>query len=109
MNFSIKPDGSQQPSPFPMVPEPSQLVIPGNETRFMAVHFSPTAIRSYSATLDAVVESGGDAGGGNFRCTFIGEGTLPSVTVELPQSPAEKGPPALRFPRLLMVSQPFLV
>lgn len=104
MNFSIKPDGSQQPSPFPMVPEPAQLVIPANETRFVAVHFSPTAIRSYSAMLDAVVEGCGDAAGGNFRCTFIGEGTLPSITVEMPQSTVEKGPPALRFPRLLMVS-----
>lgn len=104
MNFSIKPEGSQQPSPFPMVPEPSQLVIPANETCFMAVHFSPTAIRSYSAILEAVVEYGGEAAGGNFRCAFLGEGTLPSITVELPQSPAEKGPPAIRFPRLLKVS-----
>lgn len=87
-----------------MVPEPAQLVIPANEARFMAVHFSPTAIRSYSATLDAVVEAGGDAAGGNFRCSLVGEGTLPSVTVEIPQSVADKGPPALRFPRLLMVS-----
>ena len=67
----------------------------------MAVHFAPTAIRSYSATFEASVENGGNSDTRSFSCELRGEGTLPSLTLELPQ--ADKGPPALRFPRLLMV------
>lgn len=104
VNFSIKPGGAQAPGPFPMTAQPAQLVIPANESRFMAVHFAPTAIRSYSAAFEAVVEAGADAATGRFTCELRGEGTLPSLTLELPQ--ADKGPPALRFPRLLMVSSP---
>ena len=101
VNFSIKPGGTQPPSPFPMTAQPSQLIIPANESRFMAVHFSPTAIRSYSATFEAVVENGGDAATRSFSCELRGEGTLPSLTLELPQT--DKGPQGLKFPRLLMV------
>ena len=100
VNFSIKPLGSQ-PSPFPMTAQPSQLIIPANESRFMAVHFAPAAIRSYIAVFEAMVENGGDAATRSFSCELRGEGTLPSLTLELPQ--ADKGPQALRFPRLLMV------
>ncbi len=101
VNFSIKPGGAQTPSPFPMTAQPAQLIIPANESRFMTVHFVPNAIRSYFATFEAVVESGGDAATSRFSCELRGEGTLPSLTLELPQ--ADKGPQALRFPRLLMV------
>ena len=107
VNFSIKPGGAQAPGPFPMTAQPAQLIIPANESRFMAVHFAPTAIRSYSAAFEAVVEAGADAATGRFTCELRGEGTLPSLTLELPQ--ADKGPPALRFPRLLMVSCPTAV
>lgn len=102
MKFGMKPGGAQPPTPFPMSPQPSQLIIPANESRFMAVHFAPTAIRSYTATFEAVVESGGDISTKSFSCELRGEGTLPSLTLELPQ--AEKGAQALRFPRLLMVN-----
>jgi len=101
VNFSIKPGGAQTPSPFPMTAQPAQLIIPANESRFMTVHFVPNAIRSYFATFEAVVESGGDAATSRFSCELRGEGTLPSLTLELPQ--ADKGPQALRFPRLLVV------
>ena len=102
VNFSIKPSGSQPPTPFPMTPQPAQLIIPPNESSFMAVHFAPTAIRCYTATFEAAVENGGDAATRSFSCELRGEGTLPSLTLEMLQ--AEKGPQALRFPRLLMVS-----
>ncbi|KAL0040642.1 hypothetical protein WJX79_000331 [Trebouxia sp. C0005] len=100
VNFSIKPGGPQTPNPFPMTAQPAQLVIPANESRFMTVHFVPNAIRSYFATFEAVVESGGDAATSRFSCELRGEGTLPSLTLELPQ--LDKGPQALRFPRLLV-------
>ena len=101
VNFSVKPSGSQPPTPFPMTAQPAQLIIPPNESSFMAVHFAPTAIRSYTATFEAAVENGGDAATRSFSCELRGEGTLPSLMLEMPQ--AEKGPQALRFPRLLMV------
>ena len=101
VNFSIKPSGSQPPTPFPMTCQPAQLIIPANESCFMAVHFAPTAIRSYAATFEASVENGGDAATRSFSCELRGEGTLPSLTLDMPQ--ADKGPQALRFPRLLMV------
>ena len=101
VNFSIKPGGAQAPSPCPMTAQPAQLIIPANESRFMTVHFVPNAIRSYFATFEAAVESGGDAATSRFSCDLRGEGTLPSLTLERPQ--ADKGPQALRFPRLLMV------
>ena len=107
VNFSIKPGGAQAPGPFPMTAQPAQLIIPANESRFMAVHFAPTAIRSYSAAFEAAVEAGADTATGRFSCELRGEGTLPSLTLELPQ--ADKGPPALRFPRLLMVSFPITI
>lgn len=101
VNFNIKPSGSQPPTSFPMTCQPAQLVIPANESCFMAVHFAPTAIRSYAATFEASVENGGDAATRSFSCELRGEGTLPSLTLEMPQP--DKGPQALRFPRLLMV------
>lgn len=85
-----------------MTAQPSQLIIPANEARFMALHFAPTAIRSYAASFEATVEAGSDAATRSFACELRGEGTLPSLTLELPQT--EKGPQALRFSRLLMVS-----
>ena len=104
VNFSIKPSGSQPPTPFPMTAQPAQIIIPANESSFMAVHFAPTAIRSYIATFEAAVENGGDAATKSFSCELRGEGTLPTLTLEMPQ--AEKGPQALRFPRLLRVNLP---
>ena len=102
VSFSVKPSGSQPPTPFPMTAQPAQLIIPPNESSFMAVHFAPTGIRSYTATFEAAVENGGDAATRSFSCELRGEGSLPSLTLEMPQ--ADKGPQALRFPRLLMVS-----
>lgn len=87
-----------------MTAQPAQLIISPNESSFMAVHFAPTAIRSYTATFEAAVENGGDAATRSFTCELRGEGTLPTLTLEMPQ--AEKGPQALRFPRLLRVNLP---
>lgn len=87
-----------------MTAQPAQLIIPPNESSFMAVHFAPTAIRSYTATFEAAVENGGDAATKSFSCELRGEGSLPSLTLEMSQ--ADKGPQALRFPRLLMVRLP---
>ena len=104
VNFGIKPSGSQPATVLPMTAQPAQLIIPPNESSFMAVHFAPTAIRSYTATFEAAVENGGDAATRSFTCELRGEGTLPTLTLEMPQ--AEKGPQALRFPRLLRVNLP---
>lgn len=87
--------------PYPMEVVPSSVVIPPHESRYVSVIFQPNAIRTYAATLEAAVENGGNPLTKMFTCELRGEGTLPSLTLELPT--AEKGPPVLKFPRLMKV------
>ena len=104
VNFTIKPSGAPVQGPFPMEVQPPQLVLPPNEARYVTLSFSPVAIRSYAATFEAAVEGGSHPATKAFSCELRGEGTLPSMSVELPG--AEKGAPAIKFARLLKVRLP---
>ena len=104
MNFTIKPSGAPSQGSFPMEVQPAQLVLPPNEARYVTLSFSPVAIRSYAATFEAAVEGGSHPATRAFSCELRGEGTLPSLSVELPG--AEKGAPAIKFARLLKVRLP---
>ena len=101
VNFAIKPSGAPVQGAFPMEVQPPQLILPPNEARYVTLSFSPVAIRSYAATFEAAVEGGSHPATKAFSCELRGEGTLPSLSVELPG--AEKGAPAIKFARLLKV------
>ncbi|EFJ42226.1 hypothetical protein VOLCADRAFT_67248 [Volvox carteri f. nagariensis] len=104
VNFTIKPRGNLPPgvcTAFPMEVSPAQLVIPPLEYRYTAIYFAPRAIQSYVATLEAVVENGGDPKTKSFSCEVRGEGTLPSLAITEPTVMDTQGRPVLRFPRLL--------
>ena len=104
VNFTIKPSGAPVQGAFPMEVQPPQLVLPPNEARYVTLSFSPVAIRSYAATFEAAVEGGSHPATKAFSCELRGEGTLPSLSLELPG--AEKGAPAIKFARLLKVRLP---
>lgn len=49
----------------------------------MALHFTPRAIQAYSAALVAEVEGGSDPRTRAFSCELRGEGSLPSLTLQV--------------------------
>jgi hydrocephalus-inducing protein len=49
----------------------------------VALHFSPRAIQAYSATFTAEVEGGADPQTRAFTCELRGEGSLPSLTMQV--------------------------
>ena len=63
--------------------EPAQLVIPPQEYRYTALYFAPAAIQQYSATLEAVVQGGSDPATRSFSCELRGEGTLPTLSIQV--------------------------
>ncbi|KAG2489301.1 hypothetical protein HYH03_012133 [Edaphochlamys debaryana] len=102
VNFSIKPRGNLPPGTvLPMEVSPAQLVIPPLEYRYTAIYFAPRAIQTYVATLEAVVENGGDPKTKSFSCEVRGEGTLPTLTISEPTLIDAQGRPTLKFPRVL--------
>lgn len=66
-----------------MVMDPPQLVIPPHEFRYTSVVFAPQAIQQYSGTLEAVVKDGSDPATQKFTCEIRGEGTLPSLALQV--------------------------
>lgn len=82
--FSIKPCGTYPPGQtFPMAVHPSRIIIPPHEYRYVTLAFCPRAIRQYSASFEAVVEGGSDPATKSFTCEVRGEGTLPSLTLQV--------------------------
>jgi hypothetical protein len=51
--------------------------------RYITLHFTPCAIASYSATFHADVEAGADPRTRGFACELRGEGSLPSLTLQV--------------------------
>ncbi|KAK9824158.1 hypothetical protein WJX72_008157 [[Myrmecia] bisecta] len=102
INFGIKPAGGKADGAFPMTVSPAQIIIPPHESRYVTCTFAPAAIRTYSATFEAAVENGSDPKTKLFSCELRGEGTLPTLSVELPPLPStDKGQPGLKFARML--------
>ena len=62
---------------------PSSIIIPPHEYRCCTLLFSPTAIQQYSATFTAEVEGGSDSKTKAFSCELRGEGSLPSLTMQV--------------------------
>jgi hypothetical protein len=60
-----------------------------------------TMAQVYAAILDAMV--GGTKKGPAFSCELIGEGVLPSLSVEVPASKGQSEPKQIVFPRTLVV------
>jgi hydrocephalus-inducing protein len=88
--FCPPPAGQQ----FPMVVEPSQIVIPPHEYRYTCLYFAPTAIQQYSATFEASVQGGADPATRGFSCELRGEGTLPTLSVQVGGARCCQPPPA---------------
>lgn len=49
----------------------------------MTLHFTPRAIQAYNATLTAEVEDGSDPRTRAFSCELKGEGSLPTLTLQV--------------------------
>lgn len=56
----------------------------------------------FPRSQDVVVENGSDPKTKQFTCELRGEGTLPHVTVESPETLSEEGHPVMHFPRVLL-------
>lgn len=69
-------------APFAMDVVPSSIVIPPHEYRCVTLLFNPTAIQTYSAIFEAVVEGGSDPKTSGFNCSLKGEGVLPSLSMQ---------------------------
>lgn len=51
--------------------------------RYISLHFTPRAIQACTATLLAEVEGGSDPRTRAFTCELRGEGSLPSLTLQV--------------------------
>lgn len=63
--------------------EPAQIVIPPHEYRYTTLYFAPAAIQQYSATFEAAVQGGSDPATKSFTCELRGEGTLPTLSIQV--------------------------
>lgn len=88
--------------PFPMDVQPQRVEIPPHESRYVTASFCPSAIQSFSGTLEAVVENGNDPKTRAFTCELRGEGALPHIRAEGATEHSAAGIPVLRFGKLLL-------
>ncbi len=68
---------------FPIDVSPASIVIPPHEYRYATLCFCPRAIQAYTATFEAAVEGGSESKSRAFSCELRGEGTLPSLTLQV--------------------------
>lgn len=86
VEFSVAPQGNWAPKwgvNFPFAVYPSNLSIPPHECAYVSITFMPDAIQTYVAILDATVVNGSNPATKGFRCELRGEGTLPSLTLQV--------------------------
>jgi hydrocephalus-inducing protein len=63
---------------------PSSIVLPPHEYRHITLVFCPRAIQQYTATFEAAVQDGAaDLASSGFVCELRGEGTLPSLSLQV--------------------------
>ena len=85
--------------------EPSKANIPPHSHVFATVTFTPSAMQTYNAQFEALVEgplSGAAARARSLSFEMCGEGNLPHVTVLQPAIRNKKNVPLLIFDRLLL-------
>lgn len=63
--------------------QPASITIPPLESRFATLCFCPRAIQTYVATFEAAVEGGRDPRTRALTFEVRGEGTLPSLTLQV--------------------------
>ena len=86
----------------PFEVQPSELLIPPHEHRYVTCFFKPTGMQTYYATLEAAVELGTNPDTKLLTFDLMAEGTLPHVTVLAPTARTDEGLPVLAFPKLLV-------
>lgn len=85
--------------------EPSKINIPPHSHVFATVTFTPSAMQTYNAQFEALVEShlsGAAARARSLLFEISGEGNLPHVTVLQPAIRNKKNVPLVIFDRLLL-------
>ena len=87
---------------MPFDVEPKKIVIPPHEHRYVTCYFTPQAMQTYFATLEADVELGTVPTTKRLAFDLMAEGTLPHVVVAKPSARNDEGAPQLTFPRLLV-------
>ncbi|MCO5608438.1 hypothetical protein L7F22_062648 [Adiantum nelumboides] len=80
---------------------PKTAEIPPLEYMFITCSFLPVTMKRYSSTLDIMLMFKGQAQTSLFKCELLGEGTLPSLSIEHPTLLSPSKAPWLKFPRLL--------
>lgn len=104
VDFSVSPQGNTgtkviQSCPFSVKPS-SPLIIPPHEYRYITVVFAPRAIQTYIATFEAIVQEGRKPETKGFTCQLRGEGSLPSLSLQVMFGPFSTIP-IISFPTML--------
>jgi hydrocephalus-inducing protein len=76
------------------------LTIEPHKHKYVTVSFEPTAMLTYGGIFEATVDHGDpESKSGKLVFEVRGEGTLPSLLVDMPKELDPDGAPALRFKR----------
>ena len=111
VNLSVKPRALKggggsgkagEETPLAIEIEPSKILLPPHEHRYISAIFTPPAMQTFHATFEAAVEQGVDPATKLLTFDVVGEGTLPHVLVAQPAARTDDGLPVIAFPKLLV-------
>ena len=100
VRFSVKPRTASKSEGFAFEVSPESMRIMPHEYNYVKVWFKPTNIMSYGGVFEALVDnSDPKTNGSKLKFELRGEGVLPSVIMEKPDTVGEDGNPLLKFRR----------
>jgi hydrocephalus-inducing protein len=110
INISTKPRSrtKSDAADFAFDVEPKKITIPSHEYRYVTVSFHPMLIQSYAGIFEALVENSDQTKSKTLIFELRGEGTLPRISIEKPNTKNKNGYPSLKFRRLLIGSSQVL-
>ena len=111
VNLSVKPRALKggggggkagEETPLAIEIEPSKILLPPHEHRYISAIFTPPAMQTFHARLRGGGRAGRRPGDALLTFDVVGEGTLPHVLVAQPAARTEDGLPVIAFPKLLV-------
>ena len=98
VKFAVKPRTQSKSEGFAFDVQPEGLTIDPHKHKYVSVGFNPTAMMQYSGVFEATVDNGDmEDPTGKLCFELRGEGTLPTLQVEKPDTYEADGTPVLKF------------
>jgi len=98
VKFAVKPRSQSKSEGFAFDVQPEGLTIDPHKHKYVTISFNPSAMMQYSGIFEAIVDSGdAESNTGKLLFELRGEGTLPTLQVEKPDTFEADGTPMLKF------------